>query len=151
METLEHQVMADLKEAMRSKDQAQLRTLRAIKSAILLEKTSGKGGELSPEDELKMLNKLAKQRQDALLIYEKEGRDELANNEREELIIIQSYMPEQLSPEALQSKIQKIIADAGASNMADMGRVMGIASQELLGQADGKAISEEVRKQLSQS
>ncbi len=149
MASLEEQVMADLKEAMKSKDQAKLRTLRAIKSAILLEKTSGSDNPLDSDRELKLLNKLAKQRQDALTIYEKEGRDELANKEKEELIIIQEYMPAQLSPEELKTEISNIISETGATSMADMGRVMGVASQKLLGRTDGKSISEEVKKQLS--
>ncbi len=150
MANLEEQIMQDLKEAMKAKDEAKLRTLRAIKSAILLEKTSGKSDEMSEEDELKMLNKLAKQRQDALAIYEKENRPELADKEREELVIIQSYMPEQLSDEELEKEVQSIIDEVGASSMADMGKVMGIASKKLLGKADGKSISDKVKTLLSQ-
>ncbi len=149
MSPLEDQVMRDLKEAMKAKDEAKLRTVRAIKSAILLEKTSGKNNEISEEDELKLLNKLAKQRQDAIAIYEKENRPELAEKEKAELLIIQSYMPAQLSDEELEAQVKSFIDEVGASSMADMGKVMGVASKKLLGKADGKSISEKVKKLLS--
>ncbi len=149
MPTLEDKVMQDLKEAMKSNDEVKMRTIRAIKSAILLEKTSEKGGELTPETELKMLNKLAKQRQDALDIYRKEGREDLAEKEEQELIIIKTYLPEQLSEEEITSKINEIIEQTGAQGVKDMGKVMGIASKELIGKADGKTISTIVKKQLN--
>ncbi len=149
MPTLEEQVNQDLKEAMKAKDDAKMRSIRAIKTAIIVEKTSEKGGELTPEAELKMLNKLVKQRQDALDIYNKEGRDDLAQKEQEELIIIQTYMPEQMSEEEIETKVDEIINQTGAEGMQDMGKVMGIASKELLGKADGKTISTIVKKKLS--
>ncbi len=149
MPTLEEQINQDLKEAMKAKDDAKMRSIRAIKTAIIVEKTSEKGGELTPETELKMLNKLAKQRQDALDIYNKEGRDDLAQKEQEELIIIQTYMPEQMSEEEIEAEVDQIIRDTGAQGMQDMGKVMGIASKQLLGKADGKTISTVVKKKLS--
>ncbi len=149
MPTLEQKIIDDLKAAMKAKDEAKMRTIRSIKSAILIEKTSGKGAELTPEAELKMLNKLAKQRQDALDIYTKEGREDLAQKEQEELDIIKTYMPEQLSEEEVKNKVQEIIQNTGAEGMKDMGKVMGIASKELLGKADGKMISDIVKKELS--
>ncbi len=147
--TLEQQVAEDLKEAMKSKDEAKMRTLRAIKSAIIVEKTSENGGELEEEDDIKLLNKLAKQRRDSIEIYVKEGRDDLAQKEQEELDIIMTYLPEPLSTEEIENHIQEIISRTGASGMQDMGKVMGIANKELLGKADGKTIADIVKAQLS--
>jgi uncharacterized protein YqeY len=147
--SLEQRVMADLKEAMKAKDDAAKRGIRAIKSAILLAKTDGSGKEIDEAAEIKMLQKLAKQRQDSLEIYEKQGREDLAITEREELEIIQRYLPEQISEEELTAILKKIITDTGAESMKDMGKVMGMASKELAGRADGKTISGMVRSLLN--
>ena len=148
--SLEKKVNDDIKAAMLARDEAGLRALRAIKAAILLARTS-EGGQavMSPEDELKLLQKLVKQRRDSLEIYEKQQRPDLAVKEREEIEVIERFLPGQLSAEALQEAIAGIIAEAGATGPADMGRVMGLATKKLAGQADGKAISEVVRTMLS--
>ena len=147
---LEAKVMQALKQAMKDKDEAAKRGLRAIKNAILLYKTSGEGsGELDEAAEIKLLQKLVKQRQDSLDIYEKQGREDLAQTEREELEVINRFLPKQLSEEELTEKLKAIIQQTGASSMKDMGKVMGLATKELAGQADGKAISQIVRKLLS--
>ncbi len=146
--SLEERIMQDLKAAMKAKDQAALRGIRAIKSAILLEKTSGAGSEISPETEIKMLQKLVKQRRESLEIYERENRDDLAQTEREEIEVIERYLPEQLGEAELEAKVKEIVDRTGASSMKDMGKVMGVASKELAGRADGKAISAVVKKML---
>jgi uncharacterized protein YqeY len=145
---LEERINQDLKEAMKLKDQAALRGIRAIKAAILLFKTDGSGEELDSEKSIKLLQKLVKQRQDSLDIYNKQGREDLAVVEREEIDIIQRYLPEQLSREAIVEKVNEIIAETGASGMKDMGKVMGMASQKMSGQADGKIIAEIVKSAL---
>jgi uncharacterized protein YqeY len=147
--SLEKQVMQDLKTAMKAKDQAALRSLRAIKSAILLAKTDGSGKAITEEVEIKMLQKLVKQRQDSLAIYEKQGREDLAVTEREEITVIQRYLPEPLSEDELKTKLQEIINELGAGSMRDMGKVMGVASKAFGGRADGKTISMMVKKLLA--
>lgn len=147
---LEQKVMEQMKDAMRAKDEATLRTLRAIKAAILIEKTSGKGTEMTEADETKMLQKLAKQRRDSLEIFEQQGREDLAAKEREELQIIEKFLPKQMSAEELQAEVKAIITQVGASSPADMGKVMGAATKQLAGKADGKAISETVKQLLAQ-
>jgi uncharacterized protein YqeY len=146
--SLEAKIQSDLKEAMKAKDQAALRSLRAIKSSILLHKTSGSHAELDEAGEIKMLQKLVKQRQESLDIYEKQGRDDLAVTEREEIAVIKKYLPEQMSPEKLREIISAIVSETGASSMKDMGRVMGMANQKLAGKADGKSISGIVKELL---
>lgn len=143
--SLEKKIMTDLKAAMKAKDQAALRSIRAIKSAILLEKTSGSGKEITEADEIKMLQKLVKQRKDSHQIYEKEGRDDLASKEAEEIEVIQRYLPEQMSDEKLEQEVKAIIEEVGATSMKDMGKVMGLASQRFAGRAEGKAISAKVK------
>jgi uncharacterized protein YqeY len=141
--------MEQMKTAMRAKDEAALRTLRAIKAAILLEKTAeGGGGELSEADELKLLQKMAKQRRDSIEIFAGQNREDLAQKEREELQILEQFLPQQLSPEALETALKEIIAQVGATSPADMGKVMGAATKQLAGKADGKAISEAVKALL---
>ena len=147
--SLESKIMEDLKEAMKSKDQAALRSIRAIKAAILLIKTDGSGKNLDEAGEIKLLQKLVKQRQDSLDIYVKQGREDLAEVEREEIEVIQKYLPEQLSVDDLKPIIQEIIDSTGAESMKDMGKVMGMATQKLAGKADGKTISSIVREMLS--
>ena len=145
---LEDKINTDLKAAMKAKDQVALRGIRAIKSAILLVKTDGSGQDLNEESEIKLLQKLVKQRKDSLAIYEKQNREDLAQTEREEIIIIEKYLPEQLSEADLEPIISQIIADTGASSMRDMGKVMGLASKQLAGKADVKMSSGIVKRLL---
>lgn len=147
--SLEQKIMADLKDAMKNKDQAGLRGIRAIKAAILLVKTDGSGIELDDAGEIKLLQKLVKQRKDSLDIYEKQGREDLAVVEREEIAVIERYLPKQLDAAELESIVKGVIADLGASSMKDMGSVMQAASQKLAGKADGKTISSIVKSLLS--
>jgi uncharacterized protein len=148
--SLEQKVMTDLKTAMLARDEKSLRSLRAIKAAILLAKTSeGSGGELREEDEVKMLQKLLKSRKDSLEIYQKQNRPDLAVKEEEEIAIIEKFLPAQMSQEALKTALLKIIADTGARSPADMGKVMGLASKELAGKVDGKSISTMVKELLA--
>ena len=149
--SLETKVMEEMKTAMRAKDEAALRTLRAIKAAILIEKTSeGATGEISEAKEISMLQKMAKQRRDSLDIFTQQNREDLAAKEREELAILERFLPKQMSAEELQAELKAIIAQVGASSPADMGKVMGVASKQLAGKADGKAISENVKQLLAQ-
>lgn len=148
--SLEQKVMDQLKEAMKAKDEAALRTLRAIKSAILNEKTSeGFSGAIDEAGELKLLQKLAKQRRDSLDIFVQQNREDLAAKEREELSIIERFLPAQMSAEELKAALEALIAQVGAAGPGDMGKVMGVASKQLSGRADGKAISEMVKQLLS--
>jgi uncharacterized protein YqeY len=147
---LEQKVMTELKTAMLAKNEAALRGLRAIKAAIILAKTSeGANGELQEADETKLLQKLIKQRKDSLEIYEKQNREDLATKERDEIAVIEIFLPKQLSVEELKTIIEKIITETGASSPADMGKVMGVATKQLAGQADGKAISAVVKELLA--
>jgi uncharacterized protein len=147
---LETEIMARMKDAMKAKDEAALRGLRAIKAAIIIAKTAeGANGELKEEDETKMLQKLVKQRRDSLEIFTKQNRPDLAQKEQEELIVIEAFLPKQMGEAELKAALQKIIADTGASSPADMGKVMGVATKQLAGQADGKMISAMVRELLS--
>lgn len=145
---LETRIMPDLKAAMKAKDQAALRSIRAIKAAILLVKTDGTGKELDEAGEIKMIQKLIKQRQDSLEIYEKQDREDLAVTEREEIAVLQNYLPKQMSSEELSAFITDLISEVGATSMKDMGKVMGMASQRLAGKADGKTISSKVKELL---
>ena len=148
--SLEQKIMVELKTAMLAKDEKGLRSLRAIKAAILLAKTSeGAGGELKEDEEIKLLQKLVKQRKDSLEIYEQQKRDDLAQKEKEEIEIIEKFLPKQLSPAELKEIITKIIADTGASSPADIGKVMGAATKQLAGKADGKTISAIVKELLA--
>jgi len=146
--SLEKRIMTDLKEAMKAKDQAALRTIRSIKAAIQLQKTDGSGSELNEEGEIKMVQKLMKQRQDSLDIYVKQNREDLAVTEREEIAVLKKYLPEQMSEEDLKAFITDLITKIGASGMKDMGKVMGMASKGLAGKADGKTISTIVKSLL---
>lgn len=144
--SLETNIMAEMKEAMKAKDEAALRGLRAIKAALLLLKTSGE--EVTEDAELKALQKMVKQRKDSLEIFKQQNRTDLAQKEEEEIKIIEKFLPQPLSPEDLQLAIQKIIIDTGASSPANMGKVMGAATKQLAGKADGKAISAVVKELL---
>jgi uncharacterized protein YqeY len=139
---LKTQIDADIKKAMLAKQKDELIALRAIKSAILLAETaSGAKAELTEEEGLKLLTKAVKQRKDSAALFEKEGRKDLADKEILEYELISKYLPQQLSEEELKAAIEKIVADTGASGMQDMGKVMGMASKNLAGKAEGKAIS----------
>jgi uncharacterized protein YqeY len=148
--SLEQQVMAEMKEAMKAKDEGTLRGLRAIKAEIIKAKTEpGAGGEISVEKEQSMLQKMVKQRRDSLDIYKQQARQDLAQKEEEEIKIIEKFLPKQLSAEELQEALRQIIAETGASSPADMGKVMGTATKQLAGKADGRAISAMVKDLLS--
>ncbi|HLX90269.1 MAG TPA: GatB/YqeY domain-containing protein [Puia sp.] len=148
--SLEEKVMADMKPAMLSKNEKALRGLRAIKAAIILAKTAeGAKGVLSEQDEVKLLQKLIKQRKDSLEIYQQQNRSDLAQKEQEEIAVIEKFLPGQLGPEELKAIITKIIAEVGATSMADIGKVMGVATKQLSGQADGKSINAVARELLS--
>lgn len=148
--SLETQVMELMKEAMKAKDDATLRGVRAIKAAIIIAKTSeGAGGVLKEEDETKLLQKLVKQRKDSLEIYQKQKREDLAVKEQEEIAVISRFLPAQLEGDALKEIIKDIITSVGASSPADMGKVMGVANKQLAGKADGKSISAVVKELLA--
>ncbi|HLP38499.1 GatB/YqeY domain-containing protein [Lacibacter sp.] len=147
--SLEQNIMAQMKDAMKAKDEAGLRGLRAIKAAILLAKTAGGSGEITADDEIKLLQKLVKQRKDSLDIFRQQNRTDLAQKEEEEIAIIEKFLPKQMDAEELKTIIAAIIAETGASSPADMGKVMGVASKQLAGQADGKTISAVVKELLS--
>jgi uncharacterized protein YqeY len=147
---LEQKIMAELKTAMLAKDEKALRSLRAIKAAILLAKTAeGAGGELKEEDEIKILQKLVKQRKDSLEIYQQRNRTDLAQKEQEEIEVIEKFLPKQLSADELKILLAKIIAEVGASSPADMGKLMGAATKQLAGKADGKTISAMAKELLA--
>lgn len=147
---LEQNIMAQMKDAMRAKDEAGLRGLRAIKAAIIIAKTSeGAGGELKEEDETKLLQKLVKQRRDSLDIFTKQNRPDLAQKEQEEIAVIEKFLPKQLSPEELKAGLTSIISQLGASSPADMGKVMGAATKQFGAMAEGKAISALVKELLA--
>lgn len=146
--TLEERITADMKTAMKAKDKTSLRGIRAIKSAILLQKTDGSGTELDTDGEIAMLQKLVKSRQDSLDIYTKQNREDLAATEKEEIEVISRYLPEQLSDEELSALIDGVIANTGASSMRDMGKVMGMAGKEVAGRADGKTVAAMVKEKL---
>lgn len=143
---LSEQISEQLKAAMKAKDQATLRSLRAIKSALMLLNTSGTAP--TPEAEMATLVKMAKQRKDSLTLYKEQNREDLAKIEEEELAVIETFLPKQLSADELKSAISEIISQVGANGMKDMGKVMGMASQKLKGQADGKDIADMVKQLL---
>lgn len=145
--SLEQQVMTEMKEAMKAKDEATLRGLRAIKAGLLLLKTSG--GDVTADDEIKMMQKMVKQRRDALEIYQQQNRPDLAQKEEEEIKLIEKFLPKQLSADELKEAVQKIIEQTGAASAADMGKVMGAATKQLAGRADGKTISAMVKELLT--
>ena len=148
--TLQERITPDLKAAMRAKDQAALRGIRAIKNAILLQQTDGSGTTLDEAGEIALLQKLVKSRQESLEIYEQQGRDDLARPEREEIEVISRYLPEQLSDEELERMVREVIEQTGATSMRDMGKVMGQANARAAGRADGKQIAATVKRLLAQ-
>jgi hypothetical protein len=146
---LKAQIDADIKQAMLAKDQNSLRALRAVKSMILLEETKEGGtGELKPEDETRILTKAVKQRKDSADIYRQQNRPDLLATEEAEIAVIEQYLPKQLTEDELKEKLTAIITRVGASVPSDMGKVMGVATKELAGQADGKVISALVKTLL---
>lgn len=139
-----------LKEAMKARDQVKLRTLRAIKAAFLLAKTAeGAGGQIDEAEELKILQKLYKQRNDSYEIYVQQRREDLAAVEKEEMDVIETFLPKQASDEELEAAVRTILDQTGANSMKDMGKVMGMASKQLHGKADGKRIADMVKQLLS--
>jgi uncharacterized protein YqeY len=148
--SLEQNIMTEMKEAMKAKNEASLRALRAIKAEIIKAKTEpGAGGEISADKEISMLQKMVKQRRDALDIYKTQNREDLALKEQEEIDIIEKFLPAQMSEEELKTTLQQIISETGASSPADMGKVMGVATKQLAGRAEGKAISAAVKDLLA--
>lgn len=148
---LKEQIDQDIKKAMLAKDQARLRSLRAVKSAILNAETEKNAGAFDESAELKLLQRLVKQRKESADIYLQQNRPDLYDIEKEELVIIESYLPQQLSRPEIEQVIRQIIADSGASSVKDMGKVMGLANKALSGKADGKTISEIVKEVLTGS
>ena len=147
---LEQQIMTELKAAMLAKDEVALRSLRAIKASILLAKTQeGAAGELSADGEIKLLQKMVKQRKDSLEIFTQQGREDLAKKEREEITVIERFLPQQMDAAAVRAVLVQLVAQAGASSPADMGKVMGLANKELAGKAEGKMIATIVKELLS--
>ena len=148
--SLQAEVMEELKEAMKAKNTVALESLRAIKSAILLAKTeAGATEELTEADELKLLQKLVKQRKDSAALYSQQGREDLAQPELAQMAVIEKFLPKQLTEEEITAAVKGFIADVGATTAKDMGKVMGVASKALAGKADGKLISEIVKKLLA--
>lgn len=148
--SLEIQINDDIKKAMLAKEAAKLAALRAVKSAILLAKTEKGGGEeLGKDAEIQLLQKLVKQRKDSYDIYIQQNRPDLADEEKVQIDVISAYLPAQMNDEELEAELKAIIAETGASSPAEMGKVMGIASKKLAGKAEGKRISEMVKKLLS--
>ena len=148
--SLEQKIMGEMKAAMLAKDEATLRGIRAIKAAILNAKTEKGASDVLTEDtEIKLLQKLVKQRKDALEIYEKEKREDLAQKEREEIKVIEKFLPQQMSQDELRAELKKIIEQVGVNGPQDMGKVMGAATKAFAGRADGKTISATVKELLS--
>ena len=148
--SLENKITNAMKESMKSKDQTSLRSLRAIKSAIIVHKTQkGSSDEITNEDELKILQKLVKQRKDSADIYQTQGRIDLAQPELDEIKVIEQFLPEAISEDEIESEVKKVIDQTGAEGMKDMGKVMGIVTKKLMGKADGKTISTIVRNNLN--
>ena len=148
--SLEQQIMAEMKDAMKAKNEGGLRSLRAIKAEIIKAKTEpGAGGEIDTVTEQKFLQKMMKQRRDSLEIFEKQGREDLAVKEREEIEVIERFLPKQMTETEIKEAVAAIILQTGAASPADMGKVMGVASKQLAGLADGKTISTIVKELLS--
>lgn len=147
---LEEKIMAEMKEAMKAKNEGTLRGLRAIKAEIIKAKTEpGAGGTITAEKEVAMLQKMMKQRRDSLEIYQQQSRSDLALKEQEEMAVIERFLPKQLTEAELRAELQAVIAETGAASPADMGKVMGVASKKLAGRADGKTISALVKELLA--
>lgn len=148
--SLEEKVMAQMKDAMKAKDEALLRGLRAIKAEIIKAKTDpGANGQISEDGEMKLLQKLVKSRKDSLDIYTQQNRPDLAVKEADEIAVIEKFLPQQLSEAELKEAVTKIIAEVGAAGPQDLGKVMGVASKKLAGKADGKAVAAVVKELLT--
>ena len=147
---LEEKIAEDLKSAMKAKDQASMRAIRAIKSAILLKKTDGSGTTLDSDGEIKLLQKLVKSRKESLEIYRKQNREDLAKVELEEIEVIGKYLPEEMTAEEVEELVSKAIEEVGAGSMRDMGKVMGIVSKRAAGRANGKLLADLVKNKLSE-
>ena len=148
--SLQNKVMDAMKTAMKAKDTQSLEALRAVKSALLLAQTeTAAKADLTEEEEIKLLQKQVKQRKDSAAIYTEQGRNDLAEPELAQAKIIEQFLPQQLSEAEVAKIVDEIIAETGATSMADMGKVMGLASAKLAGKADGKTISTAVKSRLS--
>lgn len=146
---LSDKINEDIKKAMLAREKDKLEALRAIKSAIMLIKAQEGGpSEMSPEDDIKLLQKLVKQRKDAAAIYEEQGRQDLASVELAQALVIEQYLPEQMSPEDVKAILKEIIAETGASGIRDMGKVMGLAGLRLAGKADNKTLAMLIKELL---
>ncbi len=146
---LTEQINQDIKAAMLAKDKKKLESLRAIKSALLLAQTEKSGGEINEDTEIKILQKLVKQRKESADMYKSQNRQDLADDEEFQSAIIESYLPEQMSDDDVEAIVKKIISDTGAEGMKDMGKVMGLAVKEVAGRADNKIISNLVKTLLN--
>ena len=148
--SLEQKVMAEMKDAMKTKNEGTLRALRGIKAEIIKARTEpGAAGEVSAEKEVSLLQKMMKQRKDSLEIYQQQNREDLAKKEIEEISVIERFLPQQLTGAELKAELEQIISDTGAASAADMGKVMGAATKKLAGRADGKTISAMVKELLA--
>ncbi|WP_224483865.1 GatB/YqeY domain-containing protein [Robertkochia aurantiaca] len=148
--SLQDRVMTEMKNAMKSKNTLALEALRAVKSELLLAKSNAETKDgLSEEQEIKLLQKLVKQRKESALVYQEQGREDLAEPELKQAEVIEQFLPEQMSEEEIAAEVEQIIGQTGADSMKDMGKVMGMASKKLAGRADGKTISDIVKKKLS--
>lgn len=147
---LESRVMDELKTAMKAKDEVALRSIRAIKAAILVAKTDGSGNAIDEAREVAIVQKLVKQRRESLEIFDRENRPELAQKEREEIAVIEKFLPKMMDAAEIEAVLNDIIASTGAVGASGFGRVMGIASKQLAGKADGKLISETAKRLLAQ-
>ncbi|CAM3297638.1 GatB/YqeY domain-containing protein [Zobellia roscoffensis] len=146
---LQQKVMEQMKAAMKAKDTVALESLRAIKSALLMAQTSGTDEELTEDDEIQLVQKLVKQRKDSATIFKDQGREDLAEPELAQIAVLEQFLPEQLTEEEIEKVVVQTIDATGASGVKDMGKVMGMVSKELAGQADGKTISAIVKKKLA--
>lgn len=147
--TLEERIQKDLVLAMKNRQENALAALRSIKTAIQNEKTNGTYHELTDTDVVGIIQKLVKQRKESMDIYSQAGRNELADKEQKEMLVLMEYVPKQLTEEEVEEKVKEIIAETGASSMKDMGKVMGLATQRMKGLAEGKTISQIVKNLLS--
>ncbi|WP_407484392.1 GatB/YqeY domain-containing protein [Elizabethkingia meningoseptica] len=146
---LEAQIMDAMKTAMKEKDKVALDALRAVKAQIILVKTDGKGADVSPEQEIAILQRMVKQRKDSMEQFNAQNRQDLAEVEEAQIKVIEKFLPAQLSPDELEAEIKNIITETGAEGTKDLGKVMGLASKTLAGKSDGKSISEMAKKLLS--
>lgn len=147
--SLEKKIMPAMKDAMKAKDQTRLAALRAVKSELLLAKTSGGNAELNSEEEIKLLQKLVKQRKDSARIFQEQNREDLAEPELAQAKVLSEFLPEQMSEDEIRTIVQQVISETGASGMKNMGKVMGRSNQLMAGKADGRTISTIVKEELN--